>query len=285
MLRPEKTPGPRRPGTRADDRTAPMDTRGPAVTASRVGGVTRMSLTVFVTGAVLVTVLIVALCGVRLLSAACVSCCGSRVLHRLPAVVGRRKKRVVLTLDDVPFFQDTCIADIVDVLIQANAPATFLMLGEALRTCAPPVRDALRRAVASGTVNLANHGYTESAHWRLSDAALAAEVRGCEAAVAEVLAPHTLLPFYRPGHGLFTPQGETAVSACGYRVLLGDVYPHDPHITWVWLIWVMTLLCVRDGSILILHDRPHTARLLRWLLPSLRWWGYEIVPLDSAVDN
>jgi peptidoglycan/xylan/chitin deacetylase (PgdA/CDA1 family) len=245
---------------------------------------TKMSLAilVYVGCAVLVSVLLVGLCGVRLLSVICVSCCGSRVLYRMP-VVGRRK-RVALTIDDVPFFQDTCIADILNVLVQANAPATLLMLGEALRTCTPSVRDILRRALASGTLSMANHGHSESAHWRLTDAALSTEVRACEAAVAEVLNPHTLLPFYRPGHGFFTRHGEAAVTACGYRLLLGDVYPHDPHITCVWLLWLMTLLSVRDGSIVILHDRPHTAHLLRWLLPSLRWWGYDIVPLDCVVD-
>jgi hypothetical protein len=80
-------------------------------------------------------------------------------------------------------------------------------------------------------ITLANHGYTETAHWRLPPQEQEAELEGCERSVRAAGLP-SLLPLYRPGHGFFTERLETLCIQKGYRLLLGDVYPHDPQITW-----------------------------------------------------
>jgi hypothetical protein len=62
-------------------------------------------------GLIVFAVFLVYCYGVRLLSICCTGCCASRVLYRLPRsstpLCGR--KRVVITIDDVPFYEDTAI--------------------------------------------------------------------------------------------------------------------------------------------------------------------------------
>ncbi|KAK2879298.1 hypothetical protein FQN49_001019 [Arthroderma sp. PD_2] len=97
-------------------------------------------------------------------------------------------------------------------------------------------------------------------------------------------APRNL--YFRPGGGFFTTKMRQVLSSMGYRLILGDIYPHDPFVPF-WKInnWHILSL-VRPGGIIICHDgRSWTLPLLRKLLPELKRRGYRVVTLTEVLKE
>lgn len=244
--------------------------------------------------------------GARLLSCLGRSCLGVRVLSRLQPLVAStdgtlQKMRVMLTIDDAPFGDGTNLLEALEVAQEYGAPLTLFVIGSQLARADSAIVDALRAGVAAGDVALCNHGRTDTAHWRLDTRELLHEVRACESVCEELALP--LLPYYRPGHGWFSSRMAAAVSTSidapesdttalgmpqlsqSYALLLGDVYPHDPTFQCASLNLTAILATVRDGSVVILHDRPWTPALLRRLLPALHERNFECVIVPSNGDD
>lgn len=216
-------------------------------------------------------------------------------------------KIIALTIDDVPwrfrpsigssvFSLGTCIGAIGDVLKQHGCSATLMVIGSYLDDADAETIETLRALCENGTVEYANHGYTNTEHARLSKKELAAELFMTECAVqrrlqrqqgtddADADADATrMVPFYRPGHGKFHSDMLDCAAARGYSVVLGDIYSFDAHLPVPILHLVHIMITVRAGGIIILHDRPWTPALLRWLLPLLKWRGYQVEMLSRAL--
>jgi peptidoglycan/xylan/chitin deacetylase (PgdA/CDA1 family) len=203
---------------------------------------------------------------------------------------------VALTIDDAPYDASffggrwrfsTSIDEMGRVLADHGCSATLLIIGSYLEAASATTIATLRRMRDRGTVEFANHGYTNSAHAQLGLDRLEDELVRTEALLEERLGQPTRRPgetaFYRPGCGRFHEGMVGRAALLGYRILLGDVYSFDPQIPLWWLHWLHVMLTVRPGSIVILHDRPWTPVLLRFLLPALRWRGYDVCMLSEAL--
>ncbi|KZZ94740.1 Polysaccharide deacetylase [Moelleriella libera RCEF 2490] len=183
-------------------------------------------------------------------------------------------KIVALSLDDAP---SSHTADILDVLREHDARATFFVIGSQADTTA---RAALLRRIVRDGHELANHGMRDEPRDLLVEAYRAEEQGG--AAGAGVL-PNN---YYRPGSGFFNRAMRQRLGNAGYRITLGSVYPHDAQIANPTRNAAHILSMVHPGAIIICHDRRQwTAPMLRLVLPALRDQGYQVVTITDLVKT
>ncbi|WIA12957.1 hypothetical protein OEZ85_006572 [Tetradesmus obliquus] len=91
--------------------------------------------------------------------------------------------------------------------------------------------------------------------------------------------------WFRPAGGWVTPGMVEAAERLGYTTVLGSVFPWDTvkvplqplvHALYIWSK-------VYSGAVIVLHDRrDELLPTLRYVLPWLKAWGYDIVSLGEA---
>ena len=184
---------------------------------------------------------------------------------------------IALTLDDGPHPAST--PEILDVLAENGAHATFFILGDAIAG-----NETLLQRIRDEGHEIGNHGLTKQPHISLSRIDFEDDVREA----ARRLAPFDPAPWFRPGSGLFDDPMLITLEHLGLTCVLGDVYVVDPALPWPGLISGLVKWSVRPGSIVILHDEGkgggrgrRTAEVLRRLLPSLIEEGYRIVTVTE----
>jgi peptidoglycan/xylan/chitin deacetylase (PgdA/CDA1 family) len=153
--------------------------------------------------------------------------------------------RLALTFDDGP--SDSATPRILDLLARHGGRATFFTLARN----AERHPDLLRRMLDEGH-EVALHG---DLHWPLPilpPGLIRRELERSAAAVSR--ATGLRARHYRPPFGLMTPSQARFVAGLGYRSVLGDVYPEDPHRPGTERIVQRVLARLKPGSIVILHD-------------------------------
>lgn len=207
------------------------------------------------------------------------------VQHRWPDVLFHHpttKKIVALTIDDAPSTQTNVI---IDILKSHNATATFFVIGSQV----PGYTSVLTKMVRDGH-ELANHAMYDQPSRALSDAVLAEQIQTVHGMIQDAYREAGQASpanwFFRPGSGFFTSRMRALVSNMGYRLVLGDVYPHDPQVPFVQLNARHILSMVRPGSIIVCHDRREwTAPMLLLVLPELHRRGYEIGTISQLLQT
>ncbi len=189
-------------------------------------------------------------------------------------------RRLALTLDDGPSGPGSLA--LLDLLRELEVPATLFLIGEHLPRAG---EGFVARALAEGH-QIGNHMATDSVSARLPPEAFAAQLQRTEAALRAAAAPRQLpLRWFRPGGGWFHRAMLESLSAAGYRLVLGSVFPFDTNQPPLWFVRRFLLANVHPGAILVLHDRPDTIAAtlltLRELIPELRRRGYRFVDLDQ----
>lgn len=190
------------------------------------------------------------------------------------------QKLVALTIDDAP---SEHTYDLLETLQRYNASATFFVIGSQMHG-----REELLQRILEEGHELANHAMHDEPSRDLSDSVLAEQItavgdsleRIYQAARKEM--PAT--PYFRPGSGFFTQRMLAVVNSLKYRLVLGNVYPHDPQIAFPRINARHVLSMVRPGSIIICHDRRSwTAPMLQRVLPTLTKRGYKVVTLTRLL--
>ena len=205
--------------------------------------------------------------------------------RRWPDVLFRHvtaERVVALTIDDAP---STHTGAILDLLVSNDAIATFFLIGSQILG----YEDVLAELVRAGN-ELANHAMHDEPSYELSDAALAEQIHQVHALIQDAygaagrVGPDTW--FFRPGSGFFSSRMRRLVSKLGYRLVLGDVYPHDPQVPFASLNARHILSMVKPGSIIICHDRREwTLPMLREVLPELKRRGYRVVTVSELLKT
>lgn len=190
------------------------------------------------------------------------------------------EKVVALTIDDAPSSHTTAI---LDVLNANNATATFFVIGSQV----PEYISTLGNLVSSGN-ELANHAMHDEPSRGLSNAVLAEQMQSVQELIQDAYrsagANGPKSWFFRPGSGFFSSRMRALVSSMGYRLVLGDVYPHDPQVPFSGLNARHILSMVRPGSIIVCHDRRDwTVPMLQVVLPELRRRGYRIFTVSDLL--
>lgn len=197
-------------------------------------------------------------------------------------------RSVHLTFDDGP--NPYCTPDILDVLAEYRAPATFCVLG----TYAANEPSLIRRMIAEGH-EVANHTMThpdlsscepDEVQYQILAASRAIRCACPQAAVRRVRAPY----------GIWTEEVLALSAKAQLAALYWSVDPRDWSCPGVDAIVDAVLASVRPGAIVLLHDgcppdelgrgihaglRSQTLKALSQLIPALRERGFAISPLPQ----
>jgi peptidoglycan/xylan/chitin deacetylase (PgdA/CDA1 family) len=204
--------------------------------------------------------------------------------YRWPDVLWRvstSSKVVALTIDDAP---SEYTEEILELLRANNATATFFVIGSQV----PGRDDILEELVRNGN-ELGNHAMHDEPSRSLSDGKLTEEILAVERSInAAYLAARVggRPKYFRPGSGFFSSRMRAVLRKLDYRLVLGNIYPHDPQIQSSWLNSKHILSMIRPGGIIVCHDRRGwTVPMLRKVLPELRRRGYKVVTVTQLMKE
>jgi peptidoglycan/xylan/chitin deacetylase (PgdA/CDA1 family) len=184
---------------------------------------------------------------------------------------------VALTFDDGPWPHTT--AQILTILAQRQAPATFFVVGRQVQRYPDLVRQELAAGMAIGS-----HSYR---HPQPFDRLPAARIRDEIARGRRSLQPLGIHPVgFRPPGGAASPAVTAAAQQVGDRTVLWSVDPADwqPGVTANQLV-PRVLAAARPGAIVLLHDgggnRSATVAALPAIIDGLRRLGLTLTVVPT----
>lgn len=123
----------------------------------------------------------------------------------------------------------------------------------------------------------------------LSDTTLVEQIQSVEEMLHKAYVAADAKPspkYFRPGSGFFSERMRNMLGRLGYRLVLGNIYPHDPQVR-AWRVNASHILSMlRAGGIIICHDRRSwTAPMLRKVLPEIQRQGYRIVTVTELLKE
>jgi peptidoglycan-N-acetylglucosamine deacetylase len=209
--------------------------------------------------------------------------------------MGALPHKVALTFDDGPDPRWT--PQILKILTEKKAPATFFVIGEAASQDARIVKNEYELGNEIG-----NHTFTHPEFDTISKPQLQIELNLTELLLESNLGVKTLL--FRPPYGI-DHQPETASEiqmlpipqSMGYVIIGARVDPHDwgepnggaPPAPYTIVQRVLADATIRKGNIILLHDgggdRSHTVAALPQIIDGLRAKGYEFVAVSDLLGE
>ena len=203
--------------------------------------------------------------------------------HRWPDILWRvsmSSKLIALTIDDSP---SEHTAEIMQILKANNATATFFIIGSQVAGREVTLQELLRNGNELG-----NHAMRDEPSRSLSDTTLVEQIQTVDEMLRDAYAAVGIVEpqpkYFRPGSGFFSERMRAVLGRLGLRLVLGNIYPHDPQIPF-WRVNARHVLSmVRPGGVVICHDRRSwTAPMLRKVLPEMRRRGYRVVTVTELL--
>jgi peptidoglycan-N-acetylglucosamine deacetylase len=187
------------------------------------------------------------------------------------------EKIIALTIDDIP---GKHLREILRVLAKYHVSATFFTIGSYIME--NDINGLLIKEMKRDH-EIGNHTMENRMSIKLSDDELIDQIVNTE----KIVGDNYWMKWFRPGSGFFTNRMIELVKNYGYKLALGDVYPHDPifrykifaRLNAEYIIWN-----TKPGSIIILHDVENTVDTLEIVLDRLTKKGYKIMTL-SEMNN
>lgn len=204
--------------------------------------------------------------------------------------VPTQSKVVALTIDDGP---SQYTSEMMQILKDNDATATWFIIGGNV----PGHEKRLEELVWQGH-ELANHAMRDETSKSLPDETLREQIQTVEGMIRQAYAAVEndgsnrddnaldYPKYFRPGGGFFGQRMQNVLDRLGYRLILGDIYPHDPFIPY-WRVNAWHILSMlHPGGIIICHDkRSWTLPMLRTMLPEIRRRGYRIVTVTELLKE
>ncbi|KAF1973182.1 chitooligosaccharide deacetylase [Bimuria novae-zelandiae CBS 107.79] len=192
-----------------------------------------------------------------------------------------KEKVIALTIDDAPSYYTD---QILELLKENDAKATFFVIGGQVAGREAP----LQKLVEAG-MELGNHAMHDEASRSLSDTELQMQMQQVESMIDKAYLDANLAKparYFRPGSGFFSGHMRKLMKEMGYRLVLGDIYPHDPQISY-WRINARHILSMlKPGGIVICHDRRSwTVPMLAKVLPEMKKRGYTITTVSGLLEQ
>lgn len=206
--------------------------------------------------------------------------------------VSTSEKVIALTIDDGPSIYT---AEILEILKANDATATFFIIGSHVSNMAHEGHEILQELIRGGN-ELGNHAMYDEPAYKLPDDELVSQInkvdeinrKAYEAVngASTFVADGTAFPrYYRPGSGWYTTRMRNIVNRLRYKLVIGDVYPHDPQIPFAKVNAAHILRMARPGGIIICHDgRAWTLPMLMAVLPELKRRGYRVVTVTELLQ-
>lgn len=181
------------------------------------------------------------------------------------------------------------------LLKELQVPATFFCIGE--RVAAHPGIAA--QAVSEGHV-LGNHMDRDEWSLRLSHEQFIEQLESTAKSIHADLVNHGAQPsplvWFRPSGGWPTPQMLRWAESCGYRTVLGSIWPFDglslPLLSAELRVRMQEEFVQRfahPGGIIVMHDtaefNPLTRETLQVVVPMLKAEGYTFVSLADLLGS
>lgn len=186
-------------------------------------------------------------------------------------------KVVALTIDDGP---SEYTHQIMEVLKENDAKATFFIIGGQV-----PRRESTLVDLVKNGNELANHAMHDEPSRSLAKSEFIHQVDTVESLLLTAYDDaNTRRPpkYFRPGSGFFSKEMRATLKMLGYRLVLGDIYPHDPQIPYSGVNARHVLSMLKPGGIIICHDRrPWTVPMLKQILPEIKRRGYKITTVSG----
>jgi peptidoglycan/xylan/chitin deacetylase (PgdA/CDA1 family) len=208
-----------------------------------------------------------------------------KVLLKNKVLFRRQRLEVALTFSEaLSSGSSDTMKEISRVLTEFNCKGTAFVLMEdpatATATATATPEAELEPRVPIDKTQFPNLSW-ESSSAATSELQLQQDINRCDAHVSRITR------FFRPQQVWMTPDMvETVSTTMKKQIVIGDVYPVVDRFWkgfWV-LTWAFVQMKVRDGSVIVLHDRPWTPELLKWLLPSLKARGFQCLSLVDVLD-
>lgn len=189
-----------------------------------------------------------------------------------------QSKRIALTFDDGPHYKYT--AEILDILKEYNAKATFFVVGE----LAERYPELVLRELSEGH-EVGNHTWSHPKMAKLSIDQLKNEILRTERLLNEIADYRPKL--FRPPEGSFRKSSEELAEANDYTLILWTVDTRDWAHTPVDQIVEMVENETEAGSIILCHDfigrDSPTPDALRKFIPALLDKGFEFVTVSELL--
>ncbi len=199
-----------------------------------------------------------------------------------PVVISRRRssttKAIALTFDDGP--QPTYTPEILDILAEHHAKATFFVLG----IYANKYPQIIRRQIAEGH-EVAIHSWAHSNFTKLSNSAAAADIARCQKLLHSIAGASVSLNWFRPPYGAKSATVERVISDAGLRTAMWSVDPADWRQPGSGAIYQHIMSHAYSGAVVLMHDGPvhrgGTVSALRRIIPGLQKRGYQLVTMSQ----
>ena len=216
--------------------------------------------------------------------------CPEAIWEIRPQNNNHKEKLVALTIDDGPDSGNST-QQILEVLKENEASATFFIIGDHLKE-----NEAAVTKIISQGHEIGNHMATEEPTIRLSDQDFATELGETHGLLEKFTRKSQKYPevtWFRPGSGFATSKMvEIAKQNHNYNTALGFVWPFDTVFSSAKFSDFFIRQNIRDGSIIILHDRgensergDRTVEALELVLSELKKRGYKIVTLSELLPE
>lgn len=182
-------------------------------------------------------------------------------------------KAIALTFDDGP---SEYTAQILDLLDEANAKATFFLQGSHLEKY-----EELAARMQEAGHELGNHGYTHYDFTLLNVTDSSAELDGVDELLQVFIGESTTL--VRPPYG---NMNSGLADITRKSIILWSVDSQDQTLTDAQEIVDTILASAEDGGIIHMHDTSEiSVEAVRLLLPALAYDGYELLTIHELADK
>ena len=203
-----------------------------------------------------------------------------RILWRAPT----NEPKIAITFDDGPHAISTPL--ILELLQRLNVPATFFLVGKHLEK-----QQGIAREMVDAGHEIGNHTFSHSLLYLSTKNRIRDEITRTDSLLRNIDGAEP--KFFRPPAGFFTKQVLDIADQLGYKTVVGDVYPRDPHLPGKKKIVDRVLQRTVAGSIIILHDGGNTQRVDRSqtleaiseIIPSLKDKGFGFFTLSNLLSN
>ena len=209
---------------------------------------------------------------------------GPKLIERIHWRAPTDEPKIAITFDDGPHATST--PRIVELLQQFDVPATFFLVGKHLEK-----HPEIAREMVNAGHEIGNHTFSHSILYVSTKKRIRDEICRTDTLLRNIDGAEP--KFFRPPAGFFTKQVLDIVEQLGYKTVVGDVYPRDPHLPGKKKIVDRVLQRTVAGSIIILHDGGNTQRVdrsqtleaLSEIIPSLKNKGFEFLTLSDLLSS
>jgi peptidoglycan/xylan/chitin deacetylase (PgdA/CDA1 family) len=209
---------------------------------------------------------------------------GPKLFERIHWRALTDEPKIAITFDDGPHAVST--PQILGLLDEFKVLATFFLVGKHLEKH-PEIAHKMVRAGHE----VGNHTFSHSLLYVSTKKRIRDEISRTDTLLRSIDGAEP--NFFRPPAGFFTKQVLDIAENLGYRTVVGDVYPRDPHLPGKEKIVARVLQRTVAGSIIILHDggntqqvdRSQTLEALSEIIPSLKNKGFEFLTLTNLLEN